>query len=194
MANINLISARRAERVRFTRIARGMVLAVLGAAGLGLATSAYSVARLVMTNARLVQIEQKLTELRPVLAEIEANEAERRALMPKLVTLTQAQAATRRWFGMMEGLKRAVPDQTWFTNLAVESNAETGQRLKINGVTVNQTRVGETMLRLNQQAEYYSSVNLNYTNRKGDVGEVEFELAAQLVQPQSEAANATQAN
>jgi len=114
---------------------------------------------------------------------------ERDELKPKLTTLTDAQKSTNRWFGIMEGLKRAVPEQTWLTNVSVESAAEGPQTARINGMTTSQSRVGEAMFRLNQQGDYYKNVDLRYTQttKIGEQDCVEFELAAHLNQPELEA-------
>ncbi len=189
MANINLISARRAERLRLTRVARGMMLGVLSAVTVGLGMVAFMTGQWVVTTSRVAATEAQLVLLRPVLDEIDQAKKERELLLPRLSTLTDAQKQTNRWIGIMEGLKRAVPEQTWLTSVSVERNAEGPQAVKLNGVTINQTRVGETMLRLAQQQEYYQTVDLRYTatsNREG-LDNVEFEVAARLVQPESPA-------
>src|SRR5207249_1152722 len=89
-------------------------------------------------------------------------ESERANLAPKLETLTLAQKRTRRWYDLLEGLKHAIPEETWLTTLAVEQAGD-APSIKINGVTSNQARVGETMIRLNAQAEQYNKVDLRYT-------------------------------
>jgi Tfp pilus assembly protein PilN len=106
-----------------------------------------------------------------------------------LRTLTDAQGRTGRWFGIMESLKRSVPDQTWLTNVAVEHVPDVPDTIRINGLTVNQARVGETMYRLTQQPQYYKTVDLRFTQTtKVDAHDnVEFELAAHLNQPELEA-------
>lgn len=182
MANVNLISARRAERVRLTRLARGLSLACLVAVGVGVATIGFMGSQIYLAKSSVDALEKELAKLRPIREQIETDERERRALQPKIATLTQAQGATKRWFGIMEGLKRAVPDNTWLTNLAVEQNGETGQTMKINGITVNQSRVGETMYRLSGQPEFYQRVDLRFTtvSKNEDSENVEFELAAPL--------------
>lgn len=183
MANINLISARRAERVRLTRLARGLSLACLVAAGAGLATLGFMGSQVLLAKSAVDALEKELGKLRPIREQIERDEKERTALQPKIQTLTEAQGATKRWFGIMEGLKRAVPEQTWLTSLGVEANGPTGQIMKINGVTVSQARVGETMYRLSGQPEFYERVDLRFTtvsNEKGSQN-VEFELAAPLI-------------
>lgn len=185
MANVNLISARRADRVRLTKISRGLTLATIATGAVSGVLILVMSTRLLSAQGDVTTADKKLAELRPVLHQIELEEQERSGLTPKLGTLTDAQQSTRRWFGIMDGLKRAVPEQTWLTNVSVEGNAETGRVMRIDGVTANQSRVGETMYRLSQQPDYYKQVNLRYTQTtKMDTGDnVEFELAAQLNQP-----------
>lgn len=199
MANINLISARRAERVRLSKIAKGLLAATVGAGALGLVAIVVVGSQVIATGMKVAAAERELEKLRPIIAEMEADQAERNALKPKLVTLTDAQGQTKRWLGMMDGFKRAVPEQTWLTNVSVEKAAENSKILKINGVTVSQSRVGETMYRLSQQPDFYSKVDLRYTQTMKSEREdnVEFELAAQLNLPQPEkavAGNAAKTN
>lgn len=188
MANINLISARRAERVRLTKIAKGLLAATVCAGAVGMVGMLVVGGQVMSAQAKVAAAEKELETLRPILAQMEADQRERSLLQPKLVTLTEAQQTTRRWFGMMDGFKRAVPEQTWLTNVSVEKSSESSKILKINGVTVNQSRVGETMYRLSQQPDFYTKVDLRYTQTmKTDLADnVEFELAAQLNLPQPE--------
>ena len=200
MANINLISARRADRVRLTKVARGMVVSTVVAGALGVMAMGYMGSRVWIAGGRVAQLDTELAKLRPVLAEIEADEAERKGLLPKLETLTTAQGTTKRWFGIMDGLKRAVPAQTWLTNVSVERAGDIAQAIKLNGLTVDQSRVGETMFRLTQQPDFYKKVDLRYTTTTtvDSQASVEFELAAQLNQPELEPkdgeGNASQTN
>lgn len=185
MANVNLISARRAERVRLTKIAKAMFAATIGVSGLGLVAVLVVGGQVMSTRSQVEAADRELEKLRPIIAEMEADQRERSVLLPKLTTLTEAQQQTRRWFGMMEGFKRAVPEQTWLTNVSVERTPDT-QTLKLNGVTVNQSRVGETMYRLSQQPDFYKKVDLRYTQTLNSQTQnsVEFELAAQLNLPE----------
>lgn len=198
MANVNLISARRAERVRLTKIAKAMFVATIGTGGLSLVAILVVGGQVMATRSQVAEADRELEKLRPIIAEMEADQRERSALLPKLATLTEAQQQTRRWFGMLEGFKRAVPEQTWLTNVSVERTLDS-QTLKLNGVTVNQSRVGETMYRLSQQPDFYKKVDLRYTQTLNSQSEssVEFELAAQLNLPEpkkSGDANATKTN
>lgn len=185
MANVNLISARRAERVRLTRISKGMLATTVGVTALSLVAILVVGGQVIATRGEVATADKELEKLRPIIAEMEADKRERAVLLPKLATLTEAQLQTRRWFGMMEGFKRAVPEQTWLTNLSVERAGE-NQTLKVNGVTANQSRVGETMYRLSQQPDFYKKVDLRYTQTLKSQGtdNVEFELAAQLNLPE----------
>lgn len=200
MANINLISARRADRVRLSRIAKGLTAAVVAAGVLAVGAITMLSFQLLVSKGRIAEADARLVTLRPILAEIEADEAEQKALQPKLKTLLEAQQRTSRWFAIMEGLKRAVPDQTWLTNVSVERVANVPAGIKINGITVNQTRVGETMTRLTLQEENYKKVDLRYTQASPDREResVEFELVALMNQPELEqkgdSTSATKAN
>lgn len=200
MANINLISARRADRVRLSRIAKGLTAAVVAAGALAVGAITLLSFQLLVSKGRIAEADARLMTLRPILAEIESDEAEQKALQPKLKTLLEAQKRTSRWFAIMEGLKRAVPDQTWLTNVSVERVANVPAGIKINGITVNQTRVGETMTRLTLQEDNYKKVDLRYTQASPDREResVEFELVALMNQPELEqkgdSSSATKAN
>ncbi len=189
MANINLISTRRAERVRLTKIAKGLMFAAIATSGIGLGGVAFQTAHIVGTNQAIRGLDEELAKLNPILDQIKTDEEARRRLVPKLETLTEAQARTRRWYGIMEGMKRAVPEETWLTSLSVERGGEGEMSIRVNGITANQSRVGETMYRLTQQAEHYQKVDLRYTQtiKLQDRENVEFELAAMLSQPEEAA-------
>jgi Tfp pilus assembly protein PilN len=186
MANINLISAKRAERVRMNKVARGLLAGVVATAVLSAGTVTFMLTRMVFAGRQLAEANSRMEQLRPVLQEIEDAERERNAVQPKLKTLTEAQERTTRWYGVMDGLKRVVPQQTWLTNIAVEKQGDAGSMVRVNGITSNQSRVGETMYRLTQQAEFYKKVDLRYTRTTTveDQENVEFELVAQLNQPE----------
>jgi len=190
MANVNLISTRRADRVRLTKIAKGLMGTAVVTAAIGLMAVTYQGVQIFSTNVQIDEHNKELSKLNPILDQIKVDEEARNRLQPKLVTLTEAQGRTKRWFGIMEGMKRAVPEETWLTSLAVErAGPEGGLSIRLNGVTVNQSRVGETMFRLTQQPDNFEKVDLRYTqtikveNREN----VEFELAAMLHQPKEPA-------
>jgi Tfp pilus assembly protein PilN len=182
MANINLISSYRGERVRSRKILRAVFAGICGVTVLGLATAGALGAQLLMVKVRIGQVDRDLELVRPILQEIEAAENARAALRPRLQTLQDAQVVTTRWHGILDGLKLAIPDETWLTSVGVEPGGEGVQVLRVHGMTSNQTRVGETMYRLTQQGAHYSKVDLRYTQAKQgvEVESVEFELGAVL--------------
>jgi len=181
MGSINLIAARRAERLRLMQVTRALTFSCLGAAACLLAVFTINSARLITSSLEIGRVEVKLKELEPTLNRIREAQAERLALRPKLTTLTNAQGATERWYGVLDGLKRSIPPQAWLTSLVVEGAKEGEQAIRFNGVTINQQKVGETMLRLNQLNQY-QDINLHFTqaNKIGDRDTVQFEFAALL--------------
>jgi Tfp pilus assembly protein PilN len=200
MANVNLISARRAERIRLTRVTKALLIAVIGASSVGGFATVFMFGKLWQAQSQINAADQELSKLRPVIQQIESQEAERAGLQPKLATLTDAQTRTGRWTGIMDGLKRAIPRETWLTNVSVEKQGETGHLMRMNGITSNQARVGETMYRLTMQPDYYKKVDLRYTQSQNQPGQkspkVEFELAASLTElpdPKKGDADATKA-
>jgi len=195
MANVNLISARRAERVRFRKLAKGMMGGAALVAAIGVGALVFMSTQIVLANGDIAAAEEELKRLKPALDQIEADRRERAALLPKLTTLTEAQTRTKRWAGILEGLKRVTPEETWLTSFMVEKTGENASGLRLNGVASDQTRVGETMLRLNHQSEFYTKVDLRFTQagRGQDLDRVEFELLAMLFQPEKEEAKSDDA-
>jgi len=181
MGSINLIAGRRAEHLRLMRVTRALTFSCLGAAACLVAVFTINSARLIHSNMMISRTETELKRLAPTLDRIHQAQTERLALKPKLTTLTNAQGATERWFGILDGLKRSIPPQAWLTSLVVEGAKEGEQAIRFNGITVNQEKVGETMLRLNQLNQY-QDINLHYTQagKVGDRDTVQFEFAALL--------------
>jgi Tfp pilus assembly protein PilN len=189
MISINMIAARRAERLRLARITRVLSMSALVAGSLVVVTFAGMSANLLKVRFEISRIEAELVRLQPTLDRIAALDRQLEALRPKLAVLDEAQEATLRWSDVMEDLKHSIPPQTWLTGLAVERGADEAQTVRLNGVTVSQKLVGEAMLRLNQN-KLYRAVDLHFTQsgKVGDRDTVEFELAAQL-QPTEEQKN-----
>ena len=181
MGSINLIAARRAEHYRLLRVTRSLTIACVSAAACLLGIFTLNSARLIHTRMTIRQRSVELEQLKPTLDRIHIAQMARLALQPKLITLTNAQSATLRWYDVLDGLKRAIPQQAWLTNLIVESAKDGNQAVRFDGITVSQKLVGETMLRLNT-FDCYKSVDLHYTQtgKYSTHDAVEFEIAAQL--------------
>jgi Tfp pilus assembly protein PilN len=189
MVSINMIAARRAERLRLARITRALSLSAGMAGALLFAIFATMSARIIATRIESARVDSQLARLQPTLDRIAALNQERNILKPKLVVLDNAQTATLRWHSVLADLQRSIPPQTWLIGLAVEGARDSDQTVRLNGVTMSQKLVGEAMLRLNQN-RLYKAIDLHFT-QSGKVGErdtVEFELAAHL-QPMEGAKN-----
>lgn len=181
MVSINMIAARRAERLRLSQATRILSFGVCAALGLLLCVSGVMVGRVVAVGVATRHVEAELVKLQPTIERINAIDRERLLLQPQITVLDDAVTNTMRWHRVMADLQRSIPPQTWLTNLSVERQQEGQERVRLSGVTVSQKLVGEAMLRLNQN-QLYNGIDLHYT-QSGKVGErttVEFELAAHL--------------
>lgn len=183
MVSVNMIAARRAERLRLARATRVLSVTVCVAAALLVLVLGGMSARILGVRFQIAQVEAELIKLQPTLDRIAALNRERERLRPQIAVLDEAIASTMRWHSVMADLQHSIPPQTWLTNLSVERSGEGQEKIRINGVTVSQKLVGEAMLRLNQNNRLYRGVDLHFT-QSGKVGErdtVEFELAAHLM-------------
>jgi Tfp pilus assembly protein PilN len=185
MANINFISARRAERVRLKKWSRGLSYAIVAAGAVVGMLLLFTFAEIYTTQGKIKQAQTELQGLQAQIRQVQADEAERAKLQPMILTLTKAQTDTQFWMTVMDTLKRCVPQQTWLTNVQAEKYGDAPGQLRISGVTTDAARVGETMLRLNQRSDTYSTVNLNFArtslvNEQRKLPSVEFELMAPL--------------
>src|SRR6266542_1684045 len=113
MANVNLISARRAERVRLTRLSRVLLGGFIVTCLIGVACIGLMGLKILGVSVETAEVQRDLRRLQPIVDEISKAESDRNALQQKLTTLTQAQSRTQRWFGIMDGFKKAVPEETW---------------------------------------------------------------------------------
>ena len=183
MANINLISSYRLERMRLTRLARMLAIGEVFCVAVITIGMLFMGGQMLVTRRHVADATRRLDALKPAIRRIQDVDDQRRALAPKMVTLVEAQRNTQRWMGIMTSLQRSVPSDTWLTSLAVEGNPKDGYALKVNGVTHTQALVGETMLRLSQVREQYERVDLAYTRPLvvDRSARVEFELKAPLL-------------
>jgi Tfp pilus assembly protein PilN len=181
MISVNMISARRAEHLRMLRWVRALGLATT-VVGAGMFTvNAFVRMQIFATGVALHSVEAELGRLKPALDRLAMVQQQREALKPKLQTLDKAQGDTMKWHQVLCSLRKTVPNRAWLTSLNVEGGRDENQTVRLNGVTVSQSLVGETMLRLNA-TKLYQAVDLHYTQsgKLGDRDTVEFEVAAHL--------------
>src|SRR5690348_3348919 len=105
MVSINMIAARRGERLRLARITRALTLSAGMAGALLFAIFATMSARIIATRIEAGRVDAQLARLQPTLNRIAALNQERAILKPKLVVLDNAQSATLRWHSVLADLQ-----------------------------------------------------------------------------------------
>jgi Tfp pilus assembly protein PilN len=196
MANINFISSRRAERVKMAKFARWLLGAVAIIGTITVLTLLFAGVSILTLQNDIRITQDDLRKQQPEVDKVKAAEADISKLKPMLSTLEDAQAGTKKWHGILIGLKAAVPEDTWLNSVQVERSGTDATGVRIAGTTTDTTRVGETMSRLNAQNFLYNATELVYVRPSTDPGlrqGVEFEVSAKLIQPKKEDPNATKA-
>jgi Tfp pilus assembly protein PilN len=172
MISVNMISARRAEHLKMLRWVRALGLATTIVGAGMFAVNFFVRVQIFATGVALHAVEDELGRLKPALD---------RLAQVQLQTLDKAQTDTMKWHKVLCSLRKTVPNRAWLTSLNVDGGRDEDQTVRLNGITVSQSLVGETMLRLNA-TKLYKTVDLHFT-QSGKMGErdtVEFEVAAHL--------------
>ena len=205
MPSINMIAARRAEKARRLQTLKRLVYG-LGAEALCLvlAVSVLSV-RASMIQGRIGDLNAQLQKLGPQVNQINKLEAQTAALQPKVDTLDGAKADTLFWYAGLSSITRSLPQTAWLTSLqggaasgapppaagTDPGSAGTDPTVSIAGVTLTQSMVGETMLRMNS-APGLDHVDLAFVQgqKTGNTDTVSFQMTVHLTpQPSALAAN-----
>lgn len=193
MPSINMIAARRAEKVRLEKMMRIAFLVIVGEAVLMLFLLGFMTTRIFSANREITRLDNELARIQPTVEKIKAYEAEIKKLEPRLNLLADSREQTMLWFNILQNLSRSMPEKTWVSNVTTSRAAPTGPAgrekqsattLTVRGMSVSQGLVGETMLRLGQYPEF-KKVNLDYTQEASsrDFEAVEFQLGALLNEP-----------
>src|SRR5664279_584907 len=115
MPSVNMISPRRAEKMRLERDMRRLVIVIIAelviAAGLG----GWVCTKLWTTNGRIADLNVQLTKLQPIVKEIEHYQRATARLDPKLKLLGHAKEGTMRWFNTLDKLSASLPESTYLT-------------------------------------------------------------------------------
>ena len=185
MPSINMIAPRRAEKHRLERAMRKLVAVILVELALAVALSGWGFMKALSTSADIKELDAQLLKLRPRIKEIETTDKKTAELKPKLDLLNQAKDGTMRWYNTLDQLTLSMPQSTWLTRFSTStSTQENDINLNLNGVSVDQSKVGETMMRLHNNPNF-KSVDLHYT-QKTDIGKItaiEFEIGAAMAVP-----------
>lgn len=192
MPSINMIAARRAEKLKMEKGVRGTILGILTEIAITLGIFSFMVARIIGASLSIDKLDGELQKIEPTVQMINSYEARIKDLGPKLELLADSREATLLWSNILGDLSRSVPADTWINNVTTavitassssdpKSTPESKTVITVQGVALDQQRVGETMLRLGQNPEF-EKVDLNYTRNNGsnDMNAVDFDLAATL--------------
>lgn len=183
MPSINMIAPRRAEKRRLEHAMRKLAVVILVQVVFAVALGGWVLIRTSTTHATIADLNLQLQKLTPKIKKIAELDRQTAELKPKVELLNTAKARTMRWYNTLDQLTQSIPSSTWLTRLATTVNAgNTDAVLSISGVTCEQARVGETMMRLHKNPDF-KSVDLHFT-QKGvgkESDSVEFEIGAAML-------------
>lgn len=178
MPSINMIAARRAEKKKLEERVRIALIFVVGSVAIALAILSLMTARVYSVSKAIENVDIQLAKVQPIVDKIGNYESEISKLTPKLTLLQKSRQQTLVWYNVLQDISRSMAEKTWINNLTTTTkivpasgNTPASSSIVVNlrGNTVSQSLVGETMLRLNQNAEF-SNVNLDYTQKGSSVG------------------------
>jgi len=182
-----MIAPRRAEKRRLECAMRKLAVVILAQIVLAVAVLGWGLMKSLTTRATIAELNSQMQILAPKIKKVAELDRQTAELKPKVDLLNKAKLDTMRWYNTLDLLTRSVPSSTWLTRIATVTTPGTGSVLSINGVTCEQARVGETMMRLHANPEF-KSVDLHYT-QKGSAGMVdalEFEIGAAMAGDQND--------
>jgi Tfp pilus assembly protein PilN len=183
MPSVNMIAPRRADKRRRERDMRRLVVVIIVELIFAVGLGGWVGARMLTTSNRIADLNTEIAKLKPIVKQIEEYDKAKARLDPKLNLLNQAKDCTMRWYGVLDRLTQSMPDSTYLTrlNTSTEGKDESVVNVSLNGVSVSQERIGETMMRLHSIPEF-DTVNLHYTQNTAISGAsaVEFEFGALL--------------
>lgn len=182
MPSINMIAPRRAEKRRFERDMRRLVIVIIVELVVAVGLGGWMCTRYFTTRAQVDELTAQLAKLEPVVKEIEQYDKATAKLKPKLDLLNQAKDDTMRWFNTLDRLTQCVPSSAWLTQINTGRDRDgSSLTISLNGMSATQANVGEAMLRLHTIPEL-ENVSLHYTqervNRTGSA--FEFEIGANM--------------
>lgn len=195
MPLINMIAERREQQAQLVRRRKQLLTVLLMEVSVLASLFSFLGVGTMTLQARLERAQREIRRLQPTLDTIAKIERETQALMPKLLTLTEALEHTRRWYVTINGIARSLPGDVWLTGISatqVQDSEKKGQTtvITLTGSTLTQQQVGEMMLRLNA-IPTFEKVDLHFTQQRSynDLETVDFEVAARVQTPGREEGN-----
>lgn len=188
MPSINMIAPRRAEKRRVEQAMRKLAVLILAELVFVVALGGWVFTKTLTTRASIAELAAQMQALKPKIDKIKDLDKQTAELKPKVDLLNQAKDGTMLWYNTLDRLTQSMPSSTWLTRLSTTTDVRSKDLiLNLNGVTSEQARVGETMMRLHSNPDF-KSVDLHYTQKGSieDVQTVEFEIGASLGGPDKE--------
>lgn len=186
MPSINMIAPRRAEKKRLESNVRKLLFVIVIEVAVMVSIFTLLVTRVCGTQSDIANLDKQLAKLQPTVDKIEGYEKSTNELAPKLEILSQAKSDTTRWCRVLHALSMSLPDKTWLTRISTTTTPDYANiTMSINGVSADQSLVGQTMLRLHDTVDDFNKVDLHYTQQAaiGPLTAVEFEMAAGIKLP-----------
>ena len=184
MPSINLIAEQRAQKRAAEKKARNWFFALVSVSTAGFLAFGFLFLRVESLKANARGLESQIEKLRPVRDEIDANKTTLAELQPKLTILADAQKTTQRWWRIFDHIGKAIPPQTWISNLKSSQPNDMTKPVEITwtGMSADQTLIGNLMDGLSACPEL-GMVSLRYTEQKHAVQGVGIEFSIVSIVP-----------
>jgi Tfp pilus assembly protein PilN len=183
MPIVNLIQEQRnAVRGRESQT-RLVLMAIVAAGAVSFLTAGYFTFESVRFNLEIGRLQALKERLQPMMEELERKNQDIAGLQVRRDTLKNAQNDSVRWSTLLAYLGTNTPDGVFMSDFksALPTDGQSPVGLNITGLSVDQNRVADFMLRLQSSPEL-EGVSLKYTQEK--VGpnnqSTQFELTAAL--------------
>lgn len=185
MPSINMIAPRRAEKLRIQRDIQRLSIVIIAEILFAVCLGGWMCTKLWSTQINVVRLDEQLNKLKPVVEQIQSYQTATKQLAPKLELLNHAKTQTMCWYDTLDKLTQSLPSSTYLTRISTSTSTVTGDTKKqttviLSGISSEQARVGETMMRL-QAIPAFEKVNLSYTRKSGGkLNGIDFEIDASM--------------
>jgi Tfp pilus assembly protein PilN len=200
MPSINMIASRRAEKRQQENNIRKVVYAIVAEISFIVLSLSFMSVQYVGINGSIGTLNDKIHKLQPKVAEIQQLQNRTAQIMPKVTTLADAKAQTLFWYNNLCAVTNSLPDKTWLTAIGTSGlpggppKASTDSNtpppttvgggdptLNLTGFALNQSSVGEAMLRMNQQQDLdHAELAFVQSQKTGKIDTVNFQMTVHL--------------
>ncbi len=188
MPSINMIANRRAEKKRQEMNVRKLVYGISAEVGCILVATSVLYLHMVNVRGQVSDLGGQIQKLAPKVNAIDDLEKQTQVLAPKVTTLDGAKADTLFWYSNLSAITSSLPPKAWLTSLAATgsggapgSASGSDPTVQLSGQSLDQSQVGEAMLRMNQSPGL-DHVDLAFVQQQktGDLTTVAFQMTVHL--------------